>query len=183
MRIVAGELKGRKLFAPSDKSIRPTSGKAKEGILNMLQWDIYDSVVLDLFSGSGNLGIEAISRGARKCYFSDASKDSLKLIRDNIEMCRIEDRSVIMAGDYRKNIASMPEKADIIFMDPPYSKGYIEKAFECVRENDILSNDGIIVTEHGSDEKLPDELFGFTRIKEKRYGISIVSLYKKDGQD
>lgn len=180
MYIVAGELKGRKLVSPSDKRVRPTAGKTKQAIFNMLQWVIQDAVVADLFCGCGNLGIEAISRGAAKCYFSDASRDSIRLTSENIEKCGIQDKSILMTGDYKKNISLINEQADIIFLDPPYSKGYMEKAFEAIREKELLSQGGIIVAEHGKNEELPDILSGYKKFKEKKYGITIISLYKEN---
>ena len=102
MRIIAGEYKGRRITAPEDTSVRPTTGKVKEAIFAMLMNDIYDAVTVDLFAGTGNLGLEALSRGARKCYFGDNSRDSLRLIKENIAHCRAEDKSVVIAGSYEK---------------------------------------------------------------------------------
>lgn len=179
MRIIAGEYKGRRITAPEDTSIRPTTGKVKEAIFAMLMNDMYDAIVIDLFAGTGNLGIEALSRGARKCYFGDNSRDSLKLIKENIVHCRAEDKSIIIAGSYEKVLDRINEKADIILLDPPYKEGLMLKCIERITEIDILADDGVIVAEHGDYDELPEELNGLTKIKEKRYGTINVSIYRK----
>ncbi|MCR5481175.1 MAG: 16S rRNA (guanine(966)-N(2))-methyltransferase RsmD [Clostridia bacterium] len=177
MRIIAGDFKGRKLQPPKDYSVRPTTDKVKEAVFSMLAPYVRDACVIDLFGGSGNLGLEALSRGAKKCYFGDNSRESIALIRSNVEYCRAQDRSVICPGDYKKVLASVRDKADIILLDPPYKMGLMEGCFEAIRENDLLAEDGVIVAEHGYREELPDLFEGYVKLKEKKYGSILVSVY------
>jgi len=179
MRIIAGDFKGRRLYSPDDNRIRPTTDKVKEALFSMIAFDIPDAVVCDLFAGSGNLGLEALSRGAKHCYFGDNSRDSLKLIKENIKYCKAEELSTVIAGDYASVLGRVHEKVDIFFLDPPYKDCLLPDCFEKIAEFDLLSEDGIIVAEHGSDEELPDELFGFTKYKEKEYNRIALSVYTR----
>lgn len=180
MRIVAGDYKGRRLFMPPDNAVRPTTEKVKEAIFSMIQFDIEDAVCMDVFAGIGNLGLEALSRGASRCYFCDSSKGSLSLIKQNIELCKAMDKSIVVPGDYTKTIVNMTEKMDIIFLDPPYRKGLMLDCFAKIRESDRLTEGGLIIAEHGDKEILPDELEGYEKIKEKKYGSIVVSIYTKN---
>lgn len=176
MRITGGDFKGKKLSTPNDYSIRPTSDKVKEAIFNMLMWDIDDAVCADVFCGCGSLGLEAVSRGARFCYFFDNSKVSLALTKKNIIACGAAEKAELIAGDFKKTIMTMKQKPDIIFLDPPYEKGMLVKAIESISENNLLEDDGLIVAEHSKMEILPDDLCGFKKIKDKRYGMVAVSI-------
>lgn len=177
LRIISGDFKGRKLFAPKDSRIRPTTDKVKESIFSMIAPYLEDAVVIDLFSGTGNLGLEALSRGAARCYFGDKSRESMDLTRQNIAHCRAQDRSVPILGEYEYVLRRIRERADLIFLDPPYKEGLMEDCAGLISELSLLSEDGIIVAEHGTKEDLPDELSGYTKIKEKTYGTIAVSIY------
>ena len=177
MRIIAGDLKGRRLSAPKDSKIRPTTDKVKEGIFNTIAPYVEDAVVIDLFSGTGNLGLEALSRGAVRCYFGDKSRSSMTLTRQNIAYCKQEENAVTILGDYEYVLKKIPEKADLIFLDPPYGEGLLDHCMELISEYDLLSEDGIIVAEHGVKMPMEDNLLGFTKIKEKRYGTIAISIY------
>ena len=177
MRVIAGDYKGRRLTSPSDYSVRPTTDKVKEALFSILSEKIYGSKVLDLFSGTGSLGIEALSRGAEKCVFGDNSRDSIKLIKSNIAHCRAEKGAVIIPGDYKKILMSTTEKMDIILLDPPYGKGFLEECFKIIDEEDILAEDGVIIAEHRREEHLPDEFYGFNKIKERKYGVVMLTIY------
>ena len=179
MRVIAGEYKGRRLKTPKDYSVRPTADKVKEALFSILTDKILGSKVLDLFSGTGNLGIEALSRGAELCVFCDSSRESIGIINSNITHCRAEQRAKVVCGDYRKVMANLREKFDIILLDPPYDKGYLEDCFGNIDECGLLEEDGVIVAEHRREEKLPENLFGFKKIKERKYGIIMLSIYKK----
>lgn len=176
MRIIAGEFKGRRLESPADYSVRPTTDKVKEALFSILSQQIWGSRVLDLFAGTGNLGIEALSRGAAECVFCDSSRDSIKLIKSNIAHCKAQGARVI-PGDFRKTLANLDGQFDIILLDPPYDKEFLEPAFELIREHDLLAEDGVIVAEHRREEELPDEFHGFEKIKERKYGIIKLSIY------
>ncbi|MDD2190166.1 MAG: 16S rRNA (guanine(966)-N(2))-methyltransferase RsmD [Eubacteriales bacterium] len=177
MRIIAGEFKGRRLNAPKDDNIRPTSDKVKEAIFSIIAANIADAVVIDLFSGTGNLGLEALSRGSSRCYFGDRSKDSIKITLQNIKYCKQEDKSITILGDFEKVLRKIPEKANIIFLDPPYKAGLLVGCFDLISELSLLSEEGVIVAEHAAEEPLPDVMAGFTRIKEKKYGSISTSIY------
>lgn len=182
MRIIAGDYKGRRLYTPRDRSIRPTSDKVKEALFSILGEDMIGAYVCDLFSGTGNLGLEALSRGADKCYFADNSGESIKLITDNVEMCRAEEYSVIVKGDFKKCISQIDlagDKIDIFFLDPPYDKGLWTKAIDAIKEADILAEGGVIVCEHYKEIELPEEISGFTRAKDRAYGKVVLSFYKR----
>ena len=177
MRVIAGEYKGRRLQAPAGYSVRPTTDKVKEALFSILADRIWQSRLLDLFSGTGNLGIEALSRGARLCVFGDNSRESLAVIKSNISHCRAEEGARVIAGDFKKVLMCLEEPFDIILLDPPYGKGFLEPSFELIREKNLLAEDGVIVAEHRREEKMPEELHGFKKIKERRYGVVMLSIY------
>lgn len=177
MRIIAGKFKGRRLESPPDYSVRPTTDKVKEALFSILADRLWDSRVLDLFSGSGNLGIEALSRGARECVFCDNSAGSIKLIKSNIAHCKAQEGAVTVPGDFRKTLANLDGKFDIILLDPPYGKDFLEPAFSLIGEYGLLAEDGVIVAEHRREEELPVEFCGFEKIKERKYGIIKLSIY------
>ena len=177
MRIISGDLKGRRLNTPRDNSIRPTTDKVKEAIFNMVMPHIEDAMVIDLFSGTGNLGLEAISRGAKHCTFGDKARESLQLTKENIKYCQVEDQTTLISGDFERILERISEKADIIFLDPPYKEGLVESCLEKISELDLLSEEGVLVIEHGKREILADSIGLFVKIKEKRYGTILVSLF------
>lgn len=176
MRVIAGDYKGRKLQPPADNSVRPTTDKVKEALFSILTEKIWGSRVLDLFSGTGNLGIEALSRGASECIFGDNSRDSLRLIKNNIAHCKAEGARVI-PGDFKKILMNLDGQFDIILLDPPYGQGFLEPCFELIRQQDLLAEGGCIVAEHRREEKMPDELYGFEKVKERKYGVIMLSIY------
>ncbi|MDD4377908.1 MAG: 16S rRNA (guanine(966)-N(2))-methyltransferase RsmD [Eubacteriales bacterium] len=177
MRIIAGDFKGRKLESPINNNIRPTSDKVKEAIFNIIAGNVPEAICVDLFAGTGNLGLEAISRGAEKCYFCDSSNESIGLIRENIEICKASDVSRILVGDYSRTLSRITDKIDIFFLDPPYKAGLYEDCFSQIRELDLLAEEGIIIAEHGAKDIMPDEICGFEKIKEKKYGTIVISIY------
>lgn len=178
MRIIAGDYKGRKLESPLDNKIRPTTDKVKEAIFSIIMGHLNGAVCLDLFSGTGNLGLEALSRGADKCYFSDSSRNSIKLINTNISKCKAEEYSVVLPGDYARNLARVDEPLDIIFLDPPYEEGLYDNCIELISEYELLNEGGVIVCEHNSTEIMPEDWYGFNKIKERKYGTIIISIYQ-----
>ena len=185
MRVIAGKYKGRKLNSPEDYSVRPTTDKAKEALFSILTNEIYGARVLDLFAGTGGLGIEALSRGAQYCLFADSSRRSIELVKSNIEHCGVEEKTRVAAGEYRKILRNtarrieegLEEPFDIILLDPPYDAGYMDEAFRLIREGGILAEGGTIVAEHKKHEDLPEVLHGFTKTKERRYGVVKLSIY------
>lgn len=177
MRIISGKMKGRKLISPKNDDVRPTADKVKEAVFSMIGEHLKDAVIFDLFAGSGCLGLEALSRGAKTCYYCDNSTGSIRLIKENIKICGADSQSEVFVGDFKKALSKAKEKADVIFLDPPYEAGLIVPCIEAISELDILNDSGLIVCEHGKKEALPDEIFGFYKYKEKKYGSVIVSIY------
>lgn len=177
MKVIAGEYKGRRLEMPSNYKVRPTIGKIKEAIFSILMNNTYDRVYCDLFGGTGSLGIEALSRGARFCYFGDNANESIKLIIENVTKCEANEKAKIIHGDYTRVLSNINEKVDVFLLDPPYKKDLINSAVGMIKELDLLNEDGLILIEHPKDKKMPDELEGFNKIKEKRYGKVVISIY------
>lgn len=180
MRIIAGKYKGRRLEAPADYAIRPTTDKVKEALFSILTEKVWGSSVLDLFSGTGSLGLEALSRGAERCVFGDHSKESLRLIRTNIAHCKAQEGARVVPGDFRKTLVNLEGQFDIILLDPPYGRDFLLPAFELIGKQGLLSDEGVIVAEHRKEEMLSETLYGFSRIKERKYGIIKLSIYQKD---
>lgn len=183
MRIISGDLKGKRLSTPNNNKVRPTTDKIKESIFNMIMEYTEDAVVLDLFSGTGNLGLEAISRGAAKCYFSDKSKESLQLTIKNIQHCDVKDKSVAILGDYQVALNKISDKIDIVFVDPPYEPGIINKCIADISKAGILSEDGIIIAEHDRKDLLPETINNLLKYKEKRYGAISITIYKSNWEE
>lgn len=177
MRIIAGAYKGRKLSPPSDLTVRPTPDRVKEALFSILGSQVIDAVVLDLFAGSGNLGLEALSRGARKCYFGDSSRESIRLIHDNVSHCKAESLSHIIQGDYRNVLAQLREKMDLVFVDPPYRNQLWMDVLGILSEKELMNPDGLIVLEHPREVEFPQEVNNFRKIKEARYGTVVLSIY------
>lgn len=177
MRIITGDYRGRKLETPIGNDVRPTTDKVKEAIFNIIQQEIYGAVCADLFAGTGNLGLEALSRGAKMCYFCDNSRESLNLIKTNVKKCGAQDKSVILAGDFSKGLARISEKVDIFFLDPPYSEGLYEKCLDTIESLDLLSDDGIIIAEHGIRDYVPEKIGNLEIVKERKYGKIMVTIY------
>lgn len=177
MRIITGEYRGRRLDTPYGNDVRPTSDKVRESVFNLLMYDTEGAVFCDLFSGTGAMGLEALSRGAERAYFCDASRDSIRLIKTNIAKCRAEERARVMTGDYLSALRRLKEKIDIFYIDPPYMAGYYVPALKEIDSLDLLAENGIIIAEHKSDERLPGEVGRFKVFKEKKYGQTRLTLY------
>lgn len=185
VRVISGSARGLKLNTPGDDRVRPTTDRVKESMFNIVQDWVYDSQVLDLFAGSGALGIEALSRGASQAVFCDNSLDSIKIIKSNIEKARVADRSQIVSGDFKRCLRDMGAKNqsfDMIFVDPPYYKGLFEEVLDTIRACKILKKDGIVIVEH--DAKRPiGQVEGLEVYKEKKYGITMLTFYCLEDDD
>jgi len=179
MRIIAGEYKGRKLDSPIGDAVRPTADKVKEAIFNLLMNDTWDCVFVDLFAGTGSLGLEALSRGAKRCYFCDNSRESLKLIKNNISKCGALDKSIILAGDFQKALSQIREQVQVILLDPPYKAGFYETCLEEIDRLDLLDKNGIIIAEHGVRDEIPAEVGQLVRVRQRKYGKVMVSIYRQ----
>ena len=178
MRVITGTARGRKLQEPSGMDIRPTADVVKEAVFNIIQFDIEGRRVLDLFAGTGQLGIEALSRGAAECVFVDESRDALKIVSENLSRCKLEGR--VMQSD-GPGYLERGGKFDIIFLDPPYAEKSLETAIQRLSEIDILSDGGIIITERPLGKPLAEEFPGLTRSKDYHYGKTTITLLRKTG--
>lgn len=177
MRVITGTARGRVLKTPDGLDVRPTVSKVKEGIFSALQFEIEGRRVLDLFAGSGQLGIESLSRGAKCATFVDSSAKSLSCINDNITACGLNANAKVVSSDSIAFLSRCTDVFDIAFLDPPYKHGLIDKAMPLL-EN-VMSEFGIIVCEHASDEPLSDVYGSFKLKKDYRYGTVTVSVYNK----
>ncbi len=185
MRVISGSARGLKLNTPEDYDIRPTTDRVKESMFNVISPYVYDAEVLDLFSGSGALGIEALSRGASHVYFCDKDPKSIGVTKSNISKAKFEARSTVILGDYLKaisNISSKKEKMDIIFIDPPYYKGLFGVVLKEIVDQGILEEDGILVVEHDYQVAI-EEVEGLNIIKNKKYGKTAVTIYGMEDED
>jgi len=184
MRIITGSAKGTRLRTLDGLDTRPTSEKVKEAIFSMIQFDIEGRYVLDLFAGSGQLGLEALSRGAAGATFVDNSRDALNIVRDNVEKCKFASVADIRQSDYRACLQGHhPHKYGIVFLDPPYGTGQLKRALQTLSGVDIVAKCGIIVCESEKDEALPQNLPGYTLVKEASYGRPKVTLYVRNAED
>jgi len=176
MRIITGTAKGRKLSAPTGLATRPTADAVKEAIFSAIQFEIRDKVVLDLFAGSGQLGIEALSRGAAKAYFADISEEAVKIIIRNLEKTGLSEKAEVFrladSAFLRKTSAAF----DIAFLDPPYEKGHIMKAAAKLLPK--MSAGGIIICEHEKELVLPETAENFKTDKTYRFGKTSVTVYR-----
>ena len=182
MRVITGSARGRHLKELEGMETRPTTGKVKESIFSILQFDIEGRRILDLFAGTGQLGIEALSRGARECVFIDQRKDAVALIRENLKICNLTDNAVVRQGDSMAYLKS-GEKFDIIFLDPPYGSKLLGEALEQITKFDICREHGIIVAESAAETELPPVAPPYTLYREYRYGKIKLSVYHRSGNE
>ncbi|MBO4235400.1 MAG: 16S rRNA (guanine(966)-N(2))-methyltransferase RsmD [Firmicutes bacterium] len=180
MRIISGEYRGRKLETPINNDVRPTTDKVKEAMFSILMPYTEDAICLDLFAGTGGLGLEALSRGASYCVFCDKDRASISLIKENIRRCGAEAKSKVIQGDYMKALERATGKFDIIIIDPPYNSGIYEKCLSSIEKLDLLSDEGIIIVEHEKNGELSDYFGKYTKIKDRSYGKTILTLYGVD---
>ena len=177
MRVITGIARGKNLKTLEGNDVRPTSQKVKEAVFSAIQFDIEGRRVLDLFAGSGQLGIEALSRGAESAVFVDNSNASIKIIKQNIENVGLEDKAKVYTADYSSFAAMCRDTFDIVFLDPPYQKGMLLPALKSVLP--LMSDYGIIICEYPPEVEMPEDIGGFGIAKTYRYGKINVSVYRK----
>lgn len=178
MRVITGSARGRRLLSPEGFDVRPTTDKVKESVFNIIQFDVPGAVVLDLFAGSGQMGIEALSRGAESCVFVDSSKKSLEVVKANVDMCRFGSQSRIVMSDAFTFLKTTDIEFDIVFLDPPYNRQLCDKALSML--SDVISADAIVICETQIDEVLPEKIDGLVLGKVYNYSSIKLSVYSKE---
>ena len=179
MRVITGTARGVPLRAPKGMDTRPTMDQVKEGIFSAIQFEVEGRQVLDLFAGSGQLGIEALSRGAARCTFVDKGRDPIAVIRENLKKTRLEEKAEIVQADYSSYLKTCRRQFDLILLDPPYAEVFLETALKIISEIDILTNSGIIVCERPFDKTLAGEVPGLVRYRDYRYVKAAVTIYRR----
>ncbi len=177
MRVITGTAGGRKLKSPDGDAIRPTTDHVKQAMFNILQFDLEGRRVLDLFGGTGQLGIEALSRGAREAVFTDSSRTAVQLIRENLKRCSLQ--GTVIQTDVLRYL-QRGEKFDVIFIDPPYDAGLYSRVLEAINSVDNLTEGGIIVCEARAGTELPSMRLPYVRLQERKYGSVKICLYTRN---
>ena len=177
MRVITGSARGRKLKTPENYDIRPTTDNVKEALFNIIQFDIEGRRVLDLFAGTGQLGIECLSRGAREVVFVDESPEALRLVKENLNACGL--KGTVLRQDALSYLRS-GGRFDLIFVDPPYDAGLYEPVLETINSVDNLSDGGIIICEARRERELPEMTPPYGKRREYRYGQVKICIYTKE---
>ena len=180
MRVISGKARGISLMTPKGELTRPTADRVKEALFSIIQFDLPGAKVLDLFGGTGQLGIEAISRGAKHAVFVDAREDACRLIKENLKRTKLEVDGTVIRSDYLQYLNRCKEKFDIIILDPPYAEVFLENALNIITEIDVLQSGGIIIAERPLGKDLPWEFEGFSRSKDYKYGQILLTIYRKN---
>lgn len=180
MRVITGKARGVVLKTPDGMSTRPTSDRVKEALFSVIQFDIPGAVVLDLFAGTGQLGIEALSRGAKRAVFVDKSDDACRVVKENLRRTKMEGEAAVIRADHLDYLRRCKDKFDIIFLDPPYAEVFLENSLKMITEIDILRYGGIMVAERPLGKELPCELPGLTRSRDYKYGKTVLTLFRKE---
>ena len=179
MRVISGKARGIVLKTPDGLKTRPTADRVKEALFNILQFDVPGKRILDLFGGTGQLGIEGLSRGAISAVFVDESESACRLIRENLKKTGFENSGRVVRGDYASFLRNTRDKFDIILLDPPYAEVFLENSLKMITEIDILQSGGIIVCERPVEKSLLLEFDGYIRSKDYKYGKTVLTLYRK----
>lgn len=179
MRVISGTARGRRLGELEGMETRPTTDRVKEALFNIVQFEIPGRKILDLFGGTGQLGIEALSRGAAHCTFVDLRREAAAVIRENLQVTRLAGQARVVQGDSLSFLASCREKFDLILLDPPYASGLLEKAVKAAAEIDILTENGIMVCESAAGQVLPALEAPYEKGREYRYGKIKITLYRR----
>ena len=179
MRVITGKARGVQLKTPDGMLTRPTTDRVKEALFSIIQFEVPGARVLDLFGGTGQLGIEALSRGAKHAVFVDAQENACKLIRENLKRTKLQQEGTVVRCDYLQYLERCREKYDIILLDPPYAEVFLENALKRITEIDILESNGIIVAERPVGKDLPWEFEGYSRSKDYKYGKILLTIYRK----
>ena len=180
MRVITGKARGIALKTPEGNATRPTADRVKEALFSIIQFDVPTAKVLDLFGGTGQLGIEALSRGATSAIFVDQREEACRLIRENLKRTGFETEAQVIRSDYVDYLRNCRDSFDIILLDPPYAEIFLENSLNLITEIDILQSGGIIVTERPVGKDLSFNFPGYTRSKDYKYASTILTLFRKD---
>lgn len=184
MRIISGKLRGRQIKGYDISGTRPTMDRVKESFFAMIQGKIASSIVLDLFAGSGNLGIEALSNGATYCYFVDYNQEACKIIGENIMNCKLTEQSQIMNMHYEKALSLFYKEHlqfDLVFLDPPYHMRIIQDLLQALKNYDLLKQDALVVCET-EENTVYGPVSGYELWKSRTYGPKTVQIYRRKGE-
>ncbi|WP_378955471.1 16S rRNA (guanine(966)-N(2))-methyltransferase RsmD [Pelosinus sp. sgz500959] len=179
MRIITGSAKGTKLKAPSGLETRPTADRVKESVFNILSDIVVDARVLDIFAGTGNLGLEALSRGAKSAVFVDHSQESINIIKENAQHTKLVGFTEIYKNDVLRaldRLAQSEASFDLLFCDPPYKKGFVQAVLEKIDNQSIMADRGIVVIEHSRHEGITDEWENLRLKRTEKYGATLISF-------
>ena len=180
MRVISGKARGVLLKTPDGLITRPTADRVKEAMFSIIQFDLPGARILDLFGGTGQLGIEGLSRGAKHADFVDENDSACKLIKENLKRAKCEDQACVIRSDYETFLKRCTNRYDIVLLDPPYAEVFLENSLKLITEIDILQTGGIIVTERPIGKDLLCDFSGYTRSRDYKYGNTLVALYRKD---
>ena len=179
MRVIAGTARSVPLKTLEGLSTRPTTDRVKTSLFNIIQFEIEGREALDLFAGSGALGIEALSRGAKNAVFVDQNPEAVRVIRENLTKTKLLSNAEIVRSEALSYLRNCQKRFDLIFLDPPYAENLLENALNCISEIDILKSGGIIICERPSEKPRCWEFPGLTQSGDYRYGKTVISLYRK----
>ena len=180
MRVITGKARGIVLKTPDGMATRPTADRVKEALFSIIQFNVPCAKVLDLFAGTGQLGIEALSRDAKSAVFVDEREEACRLVRENLKRTRLEQSAKVVRADYMDYLKKCKESFDIILLDPPYAEKFLENALKTITEIDILQSGGIIVTERPAEKELLCDFPGYSRSKDYKYSKIILTIFTKD---
>ena len=176
MRVITGSARGRKLQTLEGRDVRPTTDKVKESVFSIIQFQIQDRVFLDLFAGSGQMGIEALSRGAKKAYIVDQSLKSIRVIEDNLRSTKLEENAMVCRQDAAGFLSMARENFDVAYVDPPFEKGIIDEVLPTLALR--MNKGGVILCESADNEVIPESAGDFLLDRTYRYGKIKVSLFR-----
>jgi len=179
MRVISGSARGCVLQTAPGLGTRPTADRVKQALFNILMYDVQGKTVIDLFAGSGALGIEALSRGAHFAWFVERDKQALCALEQNLAKTHLGDHAKILRGDAMQLLVRIDGKADLVFLDPPYHQTLAQQAIEAIVKADLLADGGIIVAETAADEDIFDGFYDIKRYNLRKYGKIILNFYKK----
>ena len=180
MRVISGKARGVVLKTPEGMQTRPTADRVKEALFSIIQFDLPGALVLDLFGGTGQLGIEALSRGASHVVFVDAADKACRLIKENLQRTKLAEYADVVRSDYLSYLKNCGKKFNLILLDPPYAEVFLENSLKMITEIDILQSGGIIVTERPAGCALNVDMVGYNRSKDYKYGNVQLTLFRKE---